>query len=64
MARKKESVSIQYKPSTLKGKFNLTIFFTGNVNVALQVWDIGGQTLGGAMLENYIYGAQVCIRAF
>lgn len=40
------------------------IFFTGNVNVALQVWDIGGQTLGGAMLENYIYGAQVCIRVF
>jgi Ras-related protein Rab-28 len=29
----------------------------GNTNVALQVWDIGGQTLGGAMLENYIFGA-------
>ncbi|XP_059174895.1 ras-related protein Rab-28-like isoform X2 [Physella acuta] len=29
----------------------------GNVNVALQVWDIGGQTLGGTMLDNYIFGA-------
>ncbi|CAL1528013.1 unnamed protein product [Lymnaea stagnalis] len=29
----------------------------GNTNVALQVWDIGGQTLGGTMLDNYIFGA-------
>ena len=27
--------------------------------MALQVWDIGGQTLGGKMLENYIYGSNV-----
>ena len=33
---------------------------TGGVNVALQVWDIGGQTLGGKMLDNYIYGCHVC----
>lgn len=36
-------------------------FSTGNVNVALQVWDIGGQTLGGAMIENYVYGAHVSL---
>ena len=29
--------------------------------MALQVWDIGGQTLGGAMLANYIYGAHVSL---
>ena len=35
---------------------------SGNVHVALQVWDIGGQTLGGQMLDKYIYGSQVqCI---
>ena len=28
--------------------------------MTLQVWDIGGQTVGGKMLENYIYGANVC----
>uniref|UniRef100_A0A0B6Z354 Ras-related protein Rab-28 n=1 Tax=Arion vulgaris TaxID=1028688 RepID=A0A0B6Z354_9EUPU len=33
------------------------ISLQGNTNVALQVWDIGGQTLGGAMLDNYIFGA-------
>ena len=32
---------------------------SGGVSVALQVWDIGGQTLGGKMLDNYIYGCHV-----
>ena len=32
---------------------------SGTTNVALQVWDIGGQTLGGSMLNNYIFGAHV-----
>ena len=31
----------------------------GDISVTLQVWDIGGQTLGGKMLENYIYGSNV-----
>ena len=31
----------------------------GNLNVTLQVWDIGGQTLGGKMLDKYAYGAHV-----
>ncbi|XP_033369569.1 ras-related protein Rab-28 isoform X2 [Parus major] len=30
----------------------------GNLNVTLQVWDVGGQTMGGKMLDKYIYGAQ------
>lgn len=29
------------------------------MNVTLQVWDIGGQTLGGKMLDKYVYGAHV-----
>ena len=29
--------------------------------MALQVWDIGGQTLGGKMLDKYIYGSNVRI---
>ena len=37
----------------------LYIWSSGKAHVELQVWDIGGQTLGGKMLENYIYGAQV-----
>ena len=27
--------------------------------MTLQVWDIGGQTLGGKMLDKYVYGSQV-----
>jgi len=27
--------------------------------VAMQVWDIGGQSIAGEMLDKYIYGADV-----
>ena len=27
--------------------------------MTLQIWDIGGQTLGGKMLDNYLAGANV-----
>ncbi|XP_067936026.1 ras-related protein Rab-28-like [Watersipora subatra] len=33
------------------------IVLPGNVNVAMQVHDIGGQSIAGEMLDNYIYGA-------
>lgn len=33
----------------------------GDVQVAIQVWDIGGQTVGGRMLDNYIYGAHAIL---
>ncbi|XP_060044312.1 ras-related protein Rab-28 isoform X5 [Erinaceus europaeus] len=36
----------------------------GNLNVTLQVWDIGGQTIGGKMLDKYIYGAQGIILVY
>lgn len=28
--------------------------------MTLQVWDIGGQTIGGKMIDNYVSGAEVC----
>ena len=34
---------------------------TGDAQVTLQIWDIGGQTIGGKMLKNYIFGAQVML---
>lgn len=37
--------------------FMKRISLPGKVNVTLQVWDIGGQSLGGQMLDKYIYGA-------
>ena len=34
------------------------VLHVGGAHVALQVWDVGGQT-SSPMLKNYIYGAQV-----
>lgn len=31
----------------------------GNTHVAMQVWDIGGQSIAGEMLDKYIFGADV-----
>lgn len=33
------------------------VVLPGNVQVTLQIWDIGGQQLGGRMLSNYICGS-------
>mmetsp|Transcript_40090 Transcript_40090/g.78551 ORF Transcript_40090/g.78551 Transcript_40090/m.78551 type:complete len:222 (+) Transcript_40090:270-935(+) len=33
----------------------------GNTQVALQIWDIGGQSIGSKMLGNYIYGSQAIL---
>ena len=35
------------------------MYVVGNVNVAMQVWDIGGQSIAGGMLDKYIFGADV-----
>ena len=35
----------------------------GEVPATLMVWDIGGQTMGGGMLENYVFGADVSIKS-
>lgn len=35
--------------------------YAGDIHVAMQVWDIGGQSIGSKMISNYIYGAQVVL---
>lgn len=52
-----EQFGKQYKQTIGLDFFLKRVVLPGNVNVALQVWDIGGQTLGGKMLDKYIYGA-------
>lgn len=34
-------------------------FSVGNVNVTIQLWDVGGQSLNGEMVDKYLYGAHV-----
>ncbi len=38
--------------------------FAGNIQVALQIWDIGGQTIGSKMIGKYIFGAQAVLFAY
>lgn len=33
----------------------------GNVQVTLQIWDIGGQQIGGKMLKNYVAGSHAIL---
>lgn len=53
-----EAFGKQYKQTLGLDFFLKRITLPGNLNVTLQVWDIGGQTLGGKMLDKYAYGAQ------
>lgn len=36
----------------------------GTKSVALQIWDIGGQTIGSKMIHNYIYGANAVLLTY
>ncbi|RXN22241.1 ras-related Rab-28 isoform X2 [Labeo rohita] len=53
-----EAFGKQYKQTIGLDFFLKRITLPGNLNVTLQVWDIGGQTIGGKMLDKYIYGVQ------
>uniref|UniRef100_A0A8C2FPC5 Ras-related protein Rab-28 n=1 Tax=Cyprinus carpio TaxID=7962 RepID=A0A8C2FPC5_CYPCA len=53
-----EAFGKQYKQTIGLDFFLKRITLPGNLNVTLQVWDIGGQTIGGKMLDKYIYRAQ------
>jgi Ras-related protein Rab-28 len=66
----KTSISTRYSQDQFDRQYNQTLgidFFMkrltlpGPTQVVLSVHDIGGQTLGGEMLDKYIYGADVNI---
>lgn len=52
-----EQFGKQYQQTVGLDFFLKRIVIADTTHVTLQVWDIGGQTLGGKMLENYIFGA-------
>jgi Ras-related protein Rab-28 len=69
----KTSLAARISQNNFSSKYEQTLgvdFFMrrlelpGNVQVTLQVWDIGGQTVGGHMLENYIYGANAVLLVY
>jgi len=52
-----ENFDKQYKQTMGLDFFMKRYSLPGNTNVTLQVWDIGGQQIGGKMLDTYLYGA-------
>ena len=52
-----------YKQTIGLDFFMKRLVLPGEVNVALQIWDIGGQSIGGKMIGNYIFGAHAVRRA-
>jgi Ras-related protein Rab-28 len=69
----KTSICHRFTNDTFQREYKQTIgldFFLkrfeleGDVQVALQVWDIGGQSIGSKMLANYIYGSHAIIFAY
>lgn len=62
----KTSLAARYSQDQFSRHYNQTIgidfflkriVFPDNINVTLQVWDIGGQSIGGKMLDKYIFGS-------
>ncbi|KAK2558421.1 Ras-related protein Rab-28 [Acropora cervicornis] len=59
-----ENFDRAYKQTLGLDFFLARIVLPGNVHVTLQVWDIGGQTLGGKMLDKYIFGAHAVLLVY
>ncbi|XP_076439639.1 ras-related protein Rab-28-like [Babylonia areolata] len=62
----KTSLCMRYAQEQFKKQYGQTvgldfylkrIVLPGSTHVALEIWDIGGQTIGSTMLSNYIFGA-------
>jgi Ras-related protein Rab-28 len=69
----KTSLATRYSQHHFSRNYNQTVgldFFLkrielpGSIHCALQVWDIGGQTIGGKMLSSYIYGADAVVLVY
>eukprot|EP00753_Platysulcus_tardus_P020206 PLAT7879.1.p1 GENE.PLAT7879.1~~PLAT7879.1.p1 ORF type:complete len:247 (+),score=114.54 PLAT7879.1:61-741(+) len=54
----------QYKQTIGLDFFIKRLILPGDVYVALQIWDIGGQTIGGKMVHKYIYGAHAVLLCY
>lgn len=51
----------KYKQTIGLDFFVKRIELPGSIHVALQIWDIGGQSIGSKMLSTYIYGAKAVV---
>jgi len=56
--------SKSYKQTIGLDFFIKQLVLPNDIHVAVQLWDIGGQTIGGKMIGNYIYGAQAVLLVY
>eukprot|EP00854_Cymbomonas_tetramitiformis_P022778 gene22778-27498_t len=56
--------SKSYKQTIGLDFFIKQLVLPGDIHVAIQLWDIGGQTIGGKMIGNYIFGAQAVMLVY
>lgn len=50
----------QYKQTLGIDFFSREVVLPGNVQCSLQLWDIGGQSIGSKMLSSYVLGTLFC----
>jgi Ras-related protein Rab-28 len=59
-----EKFSQNYKQTIGVDFFIKRINLQSNIQIALQIWDIGGQSIGSKMLTNYISGADAVLLCY
>jgi len=53
-----------YKQTIGLDFFIKRIILPGDVHVCMQIWDIGGQSIGGKMIGNYIHGSHAVVLVY
>ncbi|CAM9739150.1 unnamed protein product, partial [Sphacelaria rigidula] len=59
-----DDFSQSYKQTIGLDFFVKRIVLPGDVHVALQIWDIGGQSIGSKMMSKYIFGAHAIVMCY
>jgi len=60
----KDHFATSYKQTIGLDFFMKRVVLPGEVDVTMQVWDIGGQTIGGKMIGNYVFGSHAILLAY
>lgn len=53
-----------YKQTIGLDFFAKRLTLPGEIHVCMQIWDIGGQSIGGKMVGNYIYGSHAVVLVY
>mmetsp|Transcript_36859 Transcript_36859/g.80569 ORF Transcript_36859/g.80569 Transcript_36859/m.80569 type:complete len:236 (+) Transcript_36859:35-742(+) len=53
-----------YKQTIGLDFFVKRLILPGDIHVCLQIWDIGGQSIGGKMIGNYIFGSHAILLCY